>query len=98
MANRNYATDYVVHACGAGACNAQRAHDRVASEVRSDATCKRCLASLAKRDRAFQRKARGWYRTARSRAIDRSHAAYTSGRLTPWTARAAIATEEGDEP
>jgi hypothetical protein len=30
----------------------------VASEVRADVTCKRCLASLAKRDRAFQRKAR----------------------------------------
>lgn len=60
MTTRNYATDYVVHAdytlgaqCGRG-----RAHDGVWSTVRSDVTCKRCLASLAKRDRAFQRKAR----------------------------------------
>lgn len=34
---------------------------RHTATARPAVTCKRCLASLAKRDRAFQRKARSWY-------------------------------------
>lgn len=33
----------------------------IASELRADVTCRRCLASLAKRDKAFQAKARGQF-------------------------------------
>jgi hypothetical protein len=40
-----------------GHCGAVARH---ASTDRAAVTCKRCLASLAKRDRAFQRKARGY--------------------------------------
>ncbi len=63
---RNYATDYMsVHfrtklfsvACGLGEMPYM-------ASVRAAVTCKRCLASLAKRDRAFQRKARGTLRRA----------------------------------
>jgi hypothetical protein len=36
-----------------------------ATPDRSGVTCKRCLAALAKRDRAFQRKARAHYAAAR---------------------------------
>jgi Zn ribbon nucleic-acid-binding protein len=47
--SRNYARDYVVHAFGQGAqCANPRQRDRVASWKRSDVTCKRCLAALAK--------------------------------------------------
>lgn len=62
---------------------------------RTQVTCKRCLASLAKRDRAFQRKARRWYRSARGSTIDRSMRAYDSGRARPRDAARAIAAEEG---
>lgn len=50
--HRNYATDYVIHAYELGAsCKNPRGRDRVASRVRSDVTCKRCLAALAKAGR-----------------------------------------------
>ncbi len=57
---------------------------------RSLVTCKRCLASLAKRDRELQRKARGWFvRTgpARDPLMVRLQSAVTAFR--------AIAAEEG---
>lgn len=38
----------------------------IASELRSDVTCRRCLASLAKRDREFRAKARRWFGDAGS--------------------------------
>lgn len=47
--NRNYATDYVVHACQLGAqCRNRRARDRVSSRNLSDVTCKNCLKALAR--------------------------------------------------
>jgi hypothetical protein len=94
--NRNYATDYVIHAHELGAqCSNQRAHDRIASEVRSDVTCKRCLASLTKRDRAFQRKAlRRMYDPYVMRRFWRTHDCGFTSAFREKAARA-IAAEEG---
>jgi hypothetical protein len=93
MSNRNYATDYVVHAhyelgaqCGRG-----RARDGVWSTVRSDVTCRRCLVSLAKRDREFQRKARSQFKTPPQTAA-RKQAMRDAGRTH---AARAIARDEG---
>ena len=52
-------------------------------------TCKRCLASLAKRDRKFQGKARGWFGTRPAH-----HAGMIADRFRMAAARA-IAREEG---
>ena len=61
--------------------------------------CKRCLASLAKRDRAFQRKARGWFarRAVLSAMAPRTRRAYASDRWRDASLNAAraIAREEG---
>jgi hypothetical protein len=90
--SRNYAKDYVVHAHGLSAsCSNPRRRDRVASEVRSDVTCKRCLAALAKRDRAFQRKARDFI-VSRWR---RHTIVIVPGDRGLWDAARAIAAEEG---
>lgn len=99
MSNRNYATDYVVHAYNLGAHCAQRTRDRVASEVRSDVTCKRCLASLAKRDREFQRKARRHFREAERgaiQAIGRDRLDELMASMLRASAARAIAREEGE--
>ncbi len=59
MSTRHYITEHqditAPTACGGTGYNFGAVTDR------SLVTCKRCLASLAKRDRAFQRKARGWF-------------------------------------
>lgn len=75
---RHYSTDGKCTPCGT------RALFWCASEDRARVTCKRCLASLAKRDRAFQRKARRQFGFPKSRW------------LTPKDdAARAIAREEG---
>ncbi len=85
--------------CGAGA------HALVLSSgVRADVTCKRCLASLAKRDREFRRKARRWFAAHTWHAESGNYyvgATFDSARYAwgPATfriaAKRAIAAEEG---
>jgi hypothetical protein len=68
---------------------------RHATTDRTRVTCKRCLASLAKRDRAFQRKARRGLRNGNTRI------SATWDRVSDWPlgtsedAARAIAREEG---
>ncbi len=69
----------------------------LSSEVRADVTCKRCLASLAKRDREFRRKARKGFRRVLHAFAMRGEAFRVSGyytRDTAATAARAIAAEE----
>jgi hypothetical protein len=51
----HYSTDGRTTTCGSLPC------PWLASEFRERVNCKRCLASLTKRDREFQRKARKWH-------------------------------------
>ena len=59
--------------------------------ARSAVTCRRCLASLAKRDRAFQRKARGWFGFERLTSAERVGRKF----FAEGEAARAIAREEG---
>jgi hypothetical protein len=74
-----------------------------ATTDRSEVTCKRCLASLAKRDREFQRKARRWWGFPAGRVIERAiYMRSADWPLTSWKGREnaarAIAREEGRAP
>jgi hypothetical protein len=89
MTNRNYATDYAVHATDG--CSNPRKRDRVASTARADVTCRRCLKTLARRDREFQRKARSAFKVPPQTAA-RKQATRDAGRTH---AARAIAREEG---
>ena len=98
--SRNYATDYVVHsyagAPGAAACGNARKLDRVSSEVRSDVTCKRCLASLAKADREFRAKSRRFVTRGNPRSLtERLAWSEVYRRAGRESAARAIAAEEG---
>jgi len=67
------------------------------SEARHEVTCKRCLASLAKRDREFQRKARRRFARTERRWEPYARAAIKAQR-PKWFAEdaaRAIAREEG---
>lgn len=79
--------------CGAGAgeCTMHIIGDRTA------VTCKRCLASLAKRDREFQRKARRHVVMGHGRSFtdEQRLAVFVAGRSTWRDAARAIAREEG---
>jgi hypothetical protein len=104
---RSNATEVLVHHIGDDQntlCGQWGAHQFTWTFDRTAVTCKRCLASLAKRDRAFQRKARRWFGSQSQCA----HMQRTIGRdraedaLHPWRhtsrkadAARAIAREEG---
>ena len=85
---------------GAGACGISLWSSHFTSN-RARVTCKRCLASLVRRDREFQRKARRQFRDGPARL--RSYCAEAAfqelhGRTTFGDATRAIAREEGRAP
>ncbi len=91
--------------CGAGGGNrAERTH---ATNVRARVTCKRCLASLAKRDREFRRKARARFRSASRSIFEDSSSGFLErfrsvrhAEVASWypchVAYCAVAVEEGE--
>jgi len=90
MTSTHYTGDNQFAACGMCAQFAT-----TSTTDRTAITCKRCLASLAKRDREFQRKARAWFASPDSpRRLGfgrRGHTVFGQ----PEDAARAIAREEG---
>lgn len=88
MTTTHYKTALWQTACGASSSGIFFCY----SEARHEVTCKRCLASLAKRDRAFQRKAR---RMIAGIAFTKPHNVYAADAAMREDAARAIAREEG---